>query len=184
MKKVRKRPFATQLNSDMPLAEKMARIRRRVAAKGYFNHRHPKVQIHTTNRLHFQHRGKLHRKDKLNLNSYARRTFTSQEIEQMWLALCRLVEFFGGNKALLSRECQISQNTLAHWIRVGRISPLGADIIHNLLEIPFTRKDLRPDITPKAWQRFDRDKARLYAQREEMQEEAFNSEELGDEVDT
>lgn len=182
MKKPRKRPLSTEINADMPLAEKLARIRRRVATKGYFNHRHPKARVHATKRLHFQHKNQLHRKDKLNLNSYARRTFTSQEIEQMWLSLCRLVEFFGGNLALAAKECGIGRTTLNHWIKVGRVSPLGADMIGNNPEIPFAREDVRPDISAQAWRRFDRDKARLYAQRAAMQEDT-DPEEMDDEVE-
>jgi len=160
-----KRPFATQLDPDMSLSEKMARIRRRVQAKGYFNHKHPSIQIHTSDRLHNVSRRKLRRGDLMRLDSYARRTFTSQEIEQMWLALCRLLDFFGGVKTLCCRECTINVGTLNHWINIGRISPLGADIIHHIPEVPFTREELRPDMTREAWAGFDRKRAELYARR-------------------
>lgn len=164
-----RRPLATQLDPDMSLAEKMARIRRRVAAKGYFDPKHPRAKIVTNDKVCHPRGNKLRRADQLNLNSYARRSFTSQEIEQMWLALCRLMDFFGGNKALAVRECKMSEASFQHWIRLGRISPLGADVIGNNPQIPFSRRDLRPDINAKGWQMFDRKKAAMYRKRAAMQ---------------
>lgn len=163
------RPLSTAISPDMSLAEKLARFRRRVMAQGYFNHKHPSIQVkHDKKPLRHKSKARHRHATEIQMDSYARRTFTTYEIEAMWLALCRLMDYFGGNKTLLVRTCDVTLNAVNHWIKTGRIAPLGADIIGNTVEVPFTREELRPDLSEKAWAKFDRKKAKLYAHRENL----------------
>jgi hypothetical protein len=73
--------------------------------------------------------------------------------------------YYGGSRVLAARETGFGSSTLANWIRVGRMTPMGADLIGANINIPFDKFELRPDLSTEAWKRFDATKNRAYAQR-------------------
>lgn len=80
----------------------------------------------------------------------------------MYLAMVKLMAYYGGDKRLAAEDTTFNIESLNRWIKLGRMTPLGADVIGGKWNIPFSRSDLRPDLSRTAWTRFDRTKDRLY----------------------
>ena len=72
-----------------------------------------------------------------------------------WLALVRLLEYFDGIRAKCARECGVSRQTVHRWIKLGRVSAIGALRIHYNPGLPFTKEQLRPDIQKHEWSWFN-----------------------------
>ena len=87
--------------------------------------------------------------------AYTRRNFTKQEIETNWLALCRVFDYCGGSKKLLMERTGISVSNINRYIKVGRLTPDAATVIGKCKDLPFSRNELRPDISDGGWKDFD-----------------------------
>lgn len=152
-------PYSTGIRDDMCLAEKLERIRRRVKAKGYWNHQHPKVKVKTRAYKGWisPHRRERHQliRHTINSDNPKRRTFTAEELEACWLALCAFLEFFGGNRAMAAKYTGLRSRQLHYYVDTGRVSLLAADIIGQCDEVPFSREMMRPDLSDVAWQEYD-----------------------------
>lgn len=165
-----KRPTSTAITSNMPLAEKLARIRRRVHTDGYYSKQHPDAPMRSgavKGWISASSKKRWKRLSNVDLASPERRTFTAQELEAMWLAVCRLMDFCGGSKALLARISGFSGTAINSMINTGRLSPLAADWLGRMKEVPFSRQELRPDMSAEAWANFDATRKERYARRNE-----------------
>lgn len=62
-------------------------------------------------------------------------------------ALVRLIEHFDNNRTSLALQLGISVSNIFQWIRLKRVSKPGALLIDGFKNIPFTKEELRTDIT-------------------------------------
>ena len=164
------------LGKNQSLAQRMARIRSQVKTSGKYVHKmHPDAPNVSRVKGYI---GPLSRKrlihSTFDSDNPHRRSFTVHEIEAMYLALVKLMAYYGGDRALASRETGFASATLGRWVKVGRITPLGALVIGENSDIPFTKYDLRPDLSEVAWKRFDATKDKAYAQRVRLKYRASN----------
>jgi hypothetical protein len=164
-----------KLGDNQSLSQKMARLRARVQAGGsYTNYRHPEApKSPKTQKVLSFYSAKRYLRQHLDCDNPHRKRFTVHEIECMWLSLCALMAFFGGNRSLACRATGFPPATYARWIAVGRISTLGADVLGANPEIPFSRQELRPDLSPEAWKRFDQIKGKIKERRERARKSRF-----------
>jgi hypothetical protein len=155
------------VGKNQSLSQKMARIRGRVQASGQYVHKmHPdaprvsqvKGYLSPISRKRMVHA-------RFDSDNPSRRSFTVYEIEIMYLALVKVMAYYGGNRALAVRETGFSSATLGNWIKTGRMTPMGADVIGSNVNIPFDKYELRPDLSVEAWKRFDATKDKAYARR-------------------
>jgi DNA-binding transcriptional regulator YdaS (Cro superfamily) len=144
----------------------MAVIRNQ-ARSGSAPNQHPKARKppKTSEYKGWKQNAKHAKKHMPNLDSWRRKKFTRQELEWMYLALHELLTYYGGKKKLAAKDMGISPSTLNHWIKVGRVTVFGADIVGSNPQVPFSREQLRPDITKKGWQNFDKAAPRFYEKR-------------------
>jgi hypothetical protein len=87
--------------------------------------------------------------------NYRRTHFTQNEIEAMWLAVCRVIDYVGGSRKLLSELTGISNHLLSRYIKKGRFTAEAAHVIGLMDDMPFSREELRPDIDQQGWADFD-----------------------------
>ena len=168
------------LGANQSLAQKMARIRMQVRASGNYVHKkHPDAPDVSKVKGYL---GPVSRRrlisSRFDSDNPNRRSFTVHEIEAMYLGLVKLMAYYGGSQGLAVRETGFSQGAIARWIRVGRMTPMGADLIGGNVNIPFDRYDLRPDMSAAAWKRFDATKDKAYAQRVRLRYKESNRIEL------
>lgn len=155
------------LGKNQSMAQKMARVRARIkAGSNYVPVQHPDVAKVERKEGYLSPRGRKLVETMFDANSPLRQHFTVYELEVMYLGLVTLMAFYGGNKSLAARDCGFSPATISRWIKQGRMSPLGADIVGRNIDIPFGREDMRPDMSTTAWYRFDQSKRKHYARKE------------------
>lgn len=94
---------------------------------------------------------------KVDKDGWCRRAFTTEEIKLMWLAYCDLKRYFGGNFKEMAKATGYAVHTCYLWSRKGRVSAPAAHKIGLDPTIPFTREQIRPDITAEGWRRFEAD---------------------------
>ena len=164
------------LGKNQSLAQKMARIRSQVKTSGRYVHKmHPDAPDVSKVKGYI---GPISRKRLINSTFDAdnpnRRSFTVHELEAMYLALVKLMAYYGGDKALAARETGFDSSTFGRWVKVGRMTPLGASVIGGNVNVPFDRYQLRPDLSEVAWKRFDATKNKAYALRVRLKNQASN----------
>jgi DNA-binding transcriptional regulator YdaS (Cro superfamily) len=169
------------LTEDMPLAKKLSLVRQRVHAKTYTPFRHPAAPRERSKAYLNANTRSAHIRKYIKKDSPNKQTFTFQELEANWLSLCLVMDFVGGNKKLLAETIGVSHGAVHQWIKTGRVSPFGAYLIDRCPEIPLNKVQVRPDISAKAWQAFDRELPSLYA-RKDRQMYSYATR-LGDEED-
>lgn len=64
------------------------------------------------------------------------------------IALSKLLDFFGNNKAQLSSCLGLHYQTVVGWQRRNQVGRKAALIIDARPDIPFRKEDLRPDLFP------------------------------------
>lgn len=89
-----------------------------------------------------------------------RKKWTKQEIELMWLGVCRVLEYFGGTRADVARMTGFAYGTVGNWIKRGRLSVQAAYSIGLDANFALTKEELRPDLTEDEWIYYARDLAR------------------------
>jgi hypothetical protein len=164
------------LGKNQSLAQRMARIRKQVRTSGrYVDKMHPDAPDVSRARGYI---GPISRKRLIHSTFDAdnphRRSFTVHEIQAMYLALVKLMAYYGGDRALASRETGFASATLGQWVKRGRMTPLGAYVIGENINVPFDKYQLRPDLSQVAWKRFDATKDKAYAQRVRLKYQASN----------
>ena len=157
------------LGKNQSLAEKMARIRKKVTAgDNYMDLRHPealRIQRKYAQELIGPRARRKLINSRFDPDNPNRRAFTAHEIEGMYVALVKLMAYYGGDKRLCLRDTGIGASTLNHWLDIGRMTPAGAYLIGENVNVPFQKEDLRPDLSPKAWQRVVKNLDQAYADR-------------------
>jgi hypothetical protein len=98
---------------------------------------------------------------------WRRAAHSKEELTQLWLALCQLLDYCGGRRQLLIKLLPMSDQALYGWIKRGRISTFGAYMIGENDEIPMTKEECRPDLAPEAWEVFRKEKLPEMLRRQE-----------------
>ena len=185
MAKRYKRPNALnhKLHEHYSLAQKLDIVRKRLHAKGYTSARH-KDAPRDRSRSYLRPTDASRYKRKVSLKttpgSATRYHFTAQEIEMNWLCLCEVLQFVGGNKALLARLIGFNVNNISHWVKSGRCSPFGAVLIGECADIPLTKENVRPDISAAGWKAFAKQLPGLYHRRAERKMESTHRAAVGE----
>lgn len=120
----------------------------------YTSQRHPKAPkrpqyIGVNNKLRYA------RPIKAPESSFRRMKFTQSEMEAMWIAVCKVFDYVGGSKKLLSELSGLSYHLINRYVKAGRFTADAAHIIGNNPDFPFSREELRPDISQAGWDKFD-----------------------------
>jgi len=89
-----------------------------------------------------------------DMDTPKRRFFTAKEIELMWIGVCKLVDYFGGNRLEIARQTGFSSGTIYKWVEKGRISVIGAYEIGMNPDFALSKEELRPDMSKEAWRRY------------------------------
>lgn len=87
--------------------------------------------------------------------SYRRKQFTESEIEALWFALCKVVDYVGGSYKLFTELTGLSKYRMHKYVKAGRLTADAAHIIGLTDDMPFSREELRPDIDIEGWKDFD-----------------------------
>lgn len=129
------------------------RFRKIIKQRLYSDERHPDAPAQPAKHYGPQNKKrKFHEPTQLRKGSYKRRVFTEGEIEGMWLGLCALLDYYGGNQSLAARDTGFNYHTVRGWVRKGRMSAYAAWMIGINDNIPFCKEQLRPDINEEGWE--------------------------------
>lgn len=69
-----------------------------------------------------------------------------QTILNKEIALNRLLDFYGNNKAQIAKSLGVHYQTIVGWERRKQVGRVGAVLVDQRTDIPFRKEDLRPDL--------------------------------------
>lgn len=145
----------TAIEAGMSKEQRTQRIIRRLRKYGSYNRQQPESRVNSYSGVHTQENNWSGKISKYDPDAWRRKCWTTEEIKLKWLAYCDLKRHFRGSAQKLADATGYSINTVYTWSRQGHISAPAADKIGKDPMIPFTREQIRPDISEEGWRRFD-----------------------------